>query len=266
MMKTALTIAGSDSSGGAGIQADLKTFSAFGVYGCSVLTAITAQNTTGVQAVEVLKVDFVEKQILSVIEDISINAVKTGMLAEPEIVTLIATLSKQGRLRNLVVDPVMISKSGHSLLSPQAVNAVKEKLIPAAYLVTPNLHEAAAITGLKVTNLKEMKIAAKKIVEMGAKNVILKGGHLEDTEATDILYDGASFEYFSSRRTDTKHTHGTGCTFSAAIAAGLAQGHSLSKALSKAKDFISSAISHSPGIGHGSGPVNHLVEQTSKWA
>jgi len=226
-MKKVLTIAGSDSGGGAGIQADLKTFSARGVYGMSVITALTAQNTIGVQGVYEILPSFVEKQIDSVMSDIGADAWKTGMLSDSEIIRVVADRAQKYNIKLLVIDPVMIAKSGDLLLNQKAIAALISDLIPLAFVITPNHHEAQTLTGLTIENLADAREAAKKIHNQGAKNVVIKGGHLPDIKnAIDLLYDGRNFIEFHAPRIKTKNTHGTGCTFASAIAAELAKGQS----------------------------------------
>jgi hydroxymethylpyrimidine/phosphomethylpyrimidine kinase len=249
----------SDSGGGAGIQADLKTFSALGVYGMSVLTSITAQNTLGVQGVQDLPPDFVGLQIDSVMQDIGADAVKTGMLSNTQIIKIVNKKIKEYQVKNLVIDPVMVAKGGDRLLREDAIEALKEDLIPLAMVVTPNLSEAEVLTGLKIKNIDDMKKAARKIYKLGPKNVLIKGGHLLSNQAVDLLYNGESFIEFSSERINTKNTHGTGCTLSSAIAAGLAQEREVEEAVEIAKRYITLAIKNSLAIGHGHGPLNHLV-------
>lgn len=259
-MRRALTIAGSDSGGGAGIQADLKTFTAFQVYGLSVLTAITAQNTLGVQGVETLPPDFVTLQIRSVLSDIGADAGKTGMLATNEIVAAVAEGVREFQLPNLVVDPVMVSATGHRLLDEDAVEAVKTLLFPLATVVTPNLDEATILWGEKVNDLNGMKEAAKAIKALGPRYVLVKGGHLSGPKILDVLYDGKRFEVWDTPKIPTEHTHGSGCTISAAIAAGLAKGHEVKEAVDTAQRYIHAAIRTAVKIGKGKGPVNHLVK------
>lgn len=257
-MRKALTIAGSDSGGGAGIQADLKTFAALGVYGTSALTAITAQNTVGVQGVHELPAEFVGLQIDSVASDIGVDAVKTGMLANAEIIAVVATKVKEHDLPNLVVDPVMVAKSGDPLLREDACDALISQLLPLAVVVTPNLHEARVLTGMAIEDIEDMKKAAGAIHGLGAKHVVVKGGHLPG-ESIDVLFDGQEFTMFRSPRIETRNTHGTGCTFASAIAAGLAKGQSVVEAVEEAKEFITMALRHSPDIGHGHGPTHHFA-------
>lgn len=256
----ALTIAGSDSSGGAGIQADLKTFSALGVYGASALTAVTAQNTLGVQGVEVLAAAFVLAQITSVLSDLDVRAIKTGMLATAEIVTLVAD-----RLRlvpiPVVVDPVMVATSGDSLLSLDAIVAVRTRLLPIAALVTPNLPEAARLLEVgEADDEAAMRGQAEALVGLGCRAVLLKGGHGTGAEAVDVLFDGHTMTRLARPRLQTRNTHGTGCTLSAAIAAGLAHGLPLAVAVAQAKDYLWSALAAADQltVGRGHGPVNHL--------
>ena len=256
-MRRALTIAGSDSGGGAGIQADLKTFTAFQVYGLSVLTAITAQNTLGV---ETLPPDFVTLQIRSVLSDIGADAGKTGMLATKEIVAAVAEGVREFQLPNLVVDPVMVSATGHRLLDEDAVEAVKTLLFPLATVVTPNLDEATILWGEKVKDLNGMKEAAKAIKALGPRYVLVKGGHLSGPKILDVLYDGKRFEVWDTPKIPTEHTHGSGCTISAAIAAGLAKGHKVKEAVDTAQRYIHAAIRTAVKIGKGKGPVNHLAK------
>jgi hydroxymethylpyrimidine/phosphomethylpyrimidine kinase len=262
-MKKVLTIAGSDSCGGAGIQADLKTFSAHGVYGMSVITAVTAQNTQGVLAVQDISKEMILKQIQAVFDDIEVDALKIGMVSQIETINAIAESLKRYQAKNVVLDPVMISKSGFNLLIPEAMEALIKKLIPLSTIVTPNIHEAVAITGIDVKDIEDMEKVAKLIFNMGPKNVLIKGGHLEE-DATDVLYDGNKITHFKSHRIDTKNTHGTGCTLSSAIASNLALGYDVVESVSKAKEYITMAISHSLEIGKGVGPTNHFYELYKK--
>lgn len=254
----ALTIAGSDSGGGAGIQADLKTFQELGVYGMSVLTALTAQNTQGVHGVYAIPPEFIAQQIDAVLTDIGCDAVKTGMLFDSNIIEMVAHKLKEHNVRNYVLDPVMIAKGGAPLLLQEAVEAVKEHLLPLATVVTPNLPEAEVLTGMKEIKTREqMEEAARMLHDWGAQNIVVKGGHSEEEVATDLLYDGREFIELSSVRFHTQHTHGTGCTFAAAIASGLASGKTVHTAVEQAKRFITAAIGNPLGIGHGHGPTNH---------
>lgn len=256
-MKKLLTIAGSDSCGGAGIQADLKTFSAHEVFGMSVITAVTAQNTEGVFAVQDISTDIIKKQIEVIFDDISVDAVKIGMVSKTETITTIAETLSKYKAENLVIDPVMVSKSGYHLLQPEAKEALIKNLIPMATVVTPNLPEAEVITEFKIDTIEDMKKAAKEINKMGPKYVLVKGGHLEG-EAIDILYDGKEFIYYNSPRINTKNTHGTGCTLSSAIASNLGKGLSITQSIENAKKYITTAIEKSFSIGKGVGPVHHF--------
>ncbi|HWR52302.1 MAG TPA: bifunctional hydroxymethylpyrimidine kinase/phosphomethylpyrimidine kinase [Bryobacteraceae bacterium] len=257
MIPVALTIAGSDPSGGAGIQADLKTFHQFRVYGEAVITLLTVQNTTRVDRVETLSPDLVIAQLLAVIEDIPPAAAKTGALGNQALVEAVAEEAARFAFP-LVVDPVMISKHGAALVSAEARRAIAERLIPRAYLVTPNLEEAEALTGTPVRTVADMRRAAEAIVTLGARAALVKGGHLAGIPI-DVLFDGSGWHEFSGDRIDTPNTHGTGCTYSAAIVAGLAHGLELRAAVAQAKRFIDEAIRTNPGLGHGSGPVNHFA-------
>ncbi len=259
-MKIALTIAGSDSGGGAGIQADLKTFLALGVYGMSALTSITAQNTLGVQGIYDLPPDFVGLQIDAVMQDLGADAVKVGMLSNVSIIKTVVEKVKQYKIKNLVVDPVMVAKSGDRLLKEEAVEALKKELIPLAKVVTPNLREAEVLTNLRIRDIEDMKEAARVIYKLGVENVLIKGGHLLSEEAVDLLFEGSHFKEFKTKRINTKNTHGTGCTFSSAIAAELAQGKEVEEAVDIAKQYITLAIQNSLDIGHGYGPLNHRVK------
>ncbi len=256
-MPVALTIAGSDSGGGAGIQADLKTFQRFGVYGTSAIALLTAQNTLGVRGVELVSPKLVAQQIAAVAEDFEVRAAKTGSLGSAEIIEVVAAACEEHAVPTLVVDPVMISKHGDPLLAPEAIDALKTHLLPRASLVTPNLHEATALLGRAVAGEAEMRDAARAVCDLGAGAALVKGGHLPGTEAVDLLYDGSEFVRLVAPRIETPHTHGTGCTYSAAITALLARGETLVDAVREAKNFISRAIASAPGIGHGCGPVNH---------
>ncbi len=253
----ALTIAGSDSGGGAGIQADLKTFHHFGVYGTSALTLITAQNTVGVWEVHLLRPELVAKQIEVVAEDFEVRAAKTGALGSEELIEAVAAGVEEHAITNLVVDPVMISKHGDSLLAKGAVAALRARLFPRAALVTPNLYEAAELLGRPVESEAQMQDAARAVYDLGAAAVLVKGGQLPGEEAIDLLYDGAAFVRLAAPRIDTPHTHGTGCTYSAAITALLASGETLVDAIRQSKDFMSRAIASAPRLGRGRDPVNH---------
>jgi hydroxymethylpyrimidine/phosphomethylpyrimidine kinase len=253
----ALTIAGSDSGGGAGIQADLKTFLALGVYGTNVLTAVTAQNTLGIQAVVELPIDFVAQQFDSVLSDIGTHAAKTGMLSSIPLVRIVSQKIQEYRIPQLVVDPVMVAKGGHPLLREEAQQVLVEALLPLALVVTPNLHEASLLAGMEVTNRTSMEEAARRIQSLGPRYVVVKGGHLEQEEACDILFDGHDFHSYSARKIDTICTHGAGCTFSAAITASLARGQTIAEAIETAKAFVTRTIAAGVPIGQGHAPLNH---------
>ncbi|MGM0839510.1 MAG: bifunctional hydroxymethylpyrimidine kinase/phosphomethylpyrimidine kinase [Bacillota bacterium] len=260
MIQKALTIAGSDCGGGAGIQADLKTFQELNVYGMSAITAVTAQNTRGVQGVYPLSAEAVIDQLTSIAEDLPPKAIKTGMLVNEDIISHVADFVRLHSWKNLVVDPVMIAKGGAALLEREAVNALINELIPLAFVVTPNIPEAETITGHEILTEADIKRAAKILFQMGAKHVVIKGGHqshAQSSQATDFLFDGKRFYEFSSPRVFTPHTHGTGCTFSAVITAQLAKGLTVNESVQTAKQFITAAISDSLGIGSEHGPTNH---------
>ncbi len=261
----AMTIAGSDSGGGAGIQADLKTFLALGVYGTSAITAITAQNTLGVRSVHEVPTEIIADQIDAVVEDIGVDAAKTGMLSSAEIIVTVADRIRHWRLERLVVDPVMVATSGDRLLREDAVQALIRELLPLALVLTPNLPEAEILVGRRLETDTEIRQAARDIVALGARSVIMKGGHRQG-DATDILFDGCEFHTFTSERIDTPNTHGTGCTLSAAIAAGLANGMDLVDAVGAAKRYVTGAIRHSRPLGGGHGPVAHdwLLSRTEE--
>jgi len=262
-MRIALTIAGSDSGGGAGIQADLKTFQRFGVFGTSAITAITAQNTRGVSRWEAVSPDLVRAQIDSVAEDLPPAALKSGMLANASVAAVVASAIREHLLPNYVLDPVMVATSGDLLLEPDAIEVIRRDLVPLAFLVTPNLHEAAILVGEAIDDEDAMARAGETIVnEMGAKAVLIKGGHLASGDrVVDVLYDG-NVRSFRSQRLDTTNTHGTGCTLSAAITAQLAKGESLHAAVRRAIDYVHNAIASAPGLGSGHGPLNHLAEDS----
>lgn len=255
MTPVALTIAGSDPSGGAGIQADLKTFHQFGVYGEAVITLITVQNTQSVRRVECLDADLVVQQIEAVIRDIPPQAAKLGALGDRSIVEAVARAANRFAFP-LVVDPVMISKHGAPLMAEDARRAMLELIVPVAFFLTPNLHEASALAGIPVLTVDDMKRAGEKLRRAGARNVLVKGGHLKG-DPVDVLITPEGQHEFSSERIGTPHTHGTGCTYSAAITAGLAKGESVVEAVRNGKDFIARAIRTNPALGHGAGPVNH---------
>jgi hydroxymethylpyrimidine/phosphomethylpyrimidine kinase len=257
-MKRALTVAGSDSGGGAGIQADLKTFGALGVFGTSAITAITAQNTIRVMRIQEIDPDVVAAQIDAVAQDIGFDAVKTGMLASTAIVEAVAAALQRHRAPNLVVDPVMVSKSGTRLLKEDAVATMKARLLPLAEIVTPNIPEAEVISGHTIADVEAMRDAAKRIFDLGPRRVVIKGGHAEGPNVVDLYYDGERFEEFKAERVVTRCTHGTGCTYSAAIAAYLAHGLPPLDAVARAKEFLIAALQTAPDIGKGIGPVNHF--------
>lgn len=262
-MKHALTIAGSDCSGGAGIQADMKAFIANGCYAMSVITAITAQNTQGVTAVQDVNPDIIEKQIDAIFDDISVDAVKIGMVSVPETISIIAKRLTHYKAKPIVLDPVMISKSGFDLLQPRAKEALKKELLPLATIITPNIPEAEELTGLKIETLNDMEKACRVLVDMGVKAVLLKGGHrIED--ATDIFFDGTTMKHLPAERIDTKNTHGTGCSLSSALAANLANGKALLEAVEGAKLYVYEGIKHAENLGHGWGPINHFYDFYNK--
>jgi hydroxymethylpyrimidine/phosphomethylpyrimidine kinase len=254
----ALTIAGSDSGGGAGIQADLKTFAAFGVYGASAITAVTAQNTVGVRAIHEVPPDMVAAQIDAVLEDIGADAAKTGMLSSAAIIEAVADRLRSHSFGPLVVDPVMVAKSGDALLRPEAIRALIELLLPLAAVVTPNAPEASVLSGVEVRDERSARKAARRIHALGPAIVIVKGGHLAGNRSDDLFFDGRSFDVLSGMRIDTPHTHGTGCTFSAAITACLARGMEPIAAAREARAFLQGAIEHAEPLGAGHGPVNHF--------
>jgi hydroxymethylpyrimidine/phosphomethylpyrimidine kinase len=257
----ALTIAGSDSGGGAGIQADLKTFAVLGVHGTSAITAITVQNTVGVTDVLELPARLIQEQISAVVEDIGVQAAKTGMLSSPEIIEVVAASITQYRLRNLVVDPVMVAKGGAKLLRDDAVDALRKLLLPLAAVVTPNLPEAEVLLGRRISSLPERHQAARELVALGARAAVVKGGHAE-RDVIDVYWDGSELVELSAERIATSNTHGSGCVFSAAIAAGLAMGKEPLTAVRDAKAFITQAIANSLDVGHGHGPVNPMFDVT----
>ncbi|WP_026882501.1 bifunctional hydroxymethylpyrimidine kinase/phosphomethylpyrimidine kinase [Clostridium akagii] len=261
-MKKVLTIAGSDSCGGAGVQADLKTMSAIGVYGMSVITAVTAQNTMGV--FDVLEIDksMVAKQIQCIFEDIEVDAVKIGMVSNAEIINTIGECLIKYKAKNIVIDPVMVSKSGYFLLKKEAINEMKN-LISMADVVTPNIPEAEVLSGIHITSEDDMKRSAEIIAKLGAKSVLVKGGH-RCNDANDISFNGKKFITLEGERVNTKNTHGTGCTLSSAIASFLAKGFSLDEALSLSKKYINEAIKNSFSIGKGVGPVGHFIDLYKK--
>jgi len=257
-LKRALTIAGSDSGGGAGIQADLKTFGALGVYGASAITAVTAQNTVRVSRIVEIDPAVVAEQIELVLEDIGADAVKTGMLASTPIIEAVAEVLGRRRVPNLVIDPVMVSKTNARLLKADAVDALKSRLLPLASIVTPNIPEAEVLSGLKVADAESMRAAARRIHELGPRRVVIKGGHSDGPYVVDLYFDGENFEELKAERVKTRATHGTGCTFSAAIAAYLAHGLPPLEAVARAKEYLTAALQADPGLGKGIGPVNHF--------
>ena len=258
VIRTALTIAGSDSGGGAGIQADLKTFAALGVYGTSAITAVTAQNTVGVMAAQALPADLVTAQIEAVASDIHVHATKTGMLASAAIVEAVAAAIKALNLPLVVVDPVMLAKSGDRLLDDDATMAMTKELLPLAFVVTPNIPEAAVLSGQSIASLDDAKSAAVRIHRFGPSAVVVKGGHAAGDELVDLLFDGRTFVEIRTPRIDTRNTHGTGCTFASAIAAYLALGDTLVDAVTRAQAYVAGAIRHGLAIGHGHGPLDHF--------
>ena len=256
----ALTIAGSDSGGGAGIQADLKTFSAYRVFGLSVITAVTAQNSVGVQGIENLAPAFVARQLRSVLEDFGVDAAKCGMLSVAPIIEAVAGVLAEHPIDKLVVDPVMVAKSGDSLLQPDAVEALIRHILPLALVVTPNLPEAEVLSGITVANREDMEEAARRIGKLGARHVLVKGGHLKG-DAVDILWNGREVTAFQVPRVESSNTHGTGCTFSAAIAAGLAKGRPLGEAVREAKAYVTKAIRDGFALGRGVGQLRHFLTE-----
>lgn len=257
-MRTALTIAGSDSGGGAGIQADLKTFAAHGVFGTSAVTAVTAQNTLGVTAWQAIPADLVIAQIDAVAGDLGADAVKTGMLATAAIVAAVAAAVDRLQLRNLVVDPVMIAKGGDRLLEERAIDALRAELLPRARIVTPNVPEAEVLSGIRIRSLDDMRDAAQRILALGPDVVLVKGGHLGGDDSIDIGCTAAEIFEIRGRRSASRNTHGTGCTLAAAIAAHLARGLGYREAIERAREYLTGAIQHAPGLGHGHGPLNHF--------
>jgi hydroxymethylpyrimidine/phosphomethylpyrimidine kinase len=256
-IEKALTIAGSDSGGGAGIQADLKTFQELGVYGMSAITAITAQNTLGVQGVHPIPVEMIIKQLQSIALDLQPQALKTGMLFSSELIEAVAGAIESYQWGKIVVDPVMVAKGGATLLQQEAIISIKRTLLPQATIATPNIPEAEVLTDMKIHTIEDRKEAAKILVDMGVSHVVIKGGHGAEEMAVDLYYDGEQFEQLCTPRIQTKNTHGTGCTFSAAITAHLAKGDDVFEAVQKAKEFIHLAIKHDLEIGSGHGPTNH---------
>lgn len=259
-----LTIAGSDSGGGAGIQADLKTFSALGAFGMSAIAALTAQNTLAVTAIHPVPPDFLQKQIEAVLDDIGVDAVKIGMLATPDLIAVVAETLARYDVKNIVLDPVMVAKSGDRLLQENAIDALRERLFPLASVITPNLSEASVLLGRRILMESEMERAAKDLQALGAKNVLLKGGHLIGERSSDVLLlENGKALWFEAERIETANTHGTGCTYSSAIATFLGKGYSLENAVASAKRYITDAIRFGARykLGHGHGPVHHFFKQ-----
>ncbi len=260
-MRHALTIAGSDCSGGAGIQADLKTFAAHGVYGMSAVVSVVAENTCRVLDIQDITPDMIEKQITAVFEDMEVHAVKVGMLSSGDSMRAVAKMLRQYRPKYVVVDPVMVAKGGCALMQKEALSALIAEILPLAYVVTPNIPEAETITGMHIRTQDDRRQAAAVMHRMGAANVLIKGGHLDkEADAEDLLYDGGAFLTFTAKRIPTKNTHGTGCTFSSAIAANLALGHALPEAVANAKQYVTMAIAHGLDIGKGHGPTHHFYD------
>ena len=257
-MRTALTIAGSDSGGGAGIQADLKTFAAHGVFGTSALTAVTAQNTRGVTAWEPVSTGLVVAQIEAVASDLGTDAVKTGMLANTAIVEAVADAVRRLALPHLVVDPVMIAKGGDRLLEEAAIDAIRRLLLPLAHVVTPNIPEAEELARMRIESREDMRVAGQRILELGPRVVLVKGGHGEGAESVDVACSAGGVVEYRGERFQTVHTHGTGCTLASAIAANLALGHEAADAIGRARTYVEGAIRHAPGLGRGHGPLAHF--------
>lgn len=258
MKKTVLTIAGSDSSGGAGIQGDIKSMSANGVFAMSVLTSITAQNTTGVTAVFPLPTSIIEAQLDAVFQDIPVACVKTGMLANSDIVSLVSRKLREYAPMHLIVDPVMVAKGGQRLLESDAIHVMKQEFLPQATLITPNIFEAEELSGITIQTLADARNAAKIIHQMGCSHVLIKGGHLAERPGTDLLFDGRFFRVYSGEYLNSLHTHGTGCTFASAIAAHVAKGVALPDAIDAAKRYTTEAIRHGLALGRGQGPTDHF--------
>jgi len=258
MKKPVLTIAGSDPSGGAGIQADLKALSANGVFGMSVLTSITAQNTCGVSSVFHLPSDIIEAQLDAIFSDIPVTTIKTGMLATLEIISTVSKSLAAQNIEHLVVDPVMVAKGGHVLLEEKAISSFKSEICPQAFLITPNIYEAEILSGITITTLADVRAAAKIIHQLGCRHVLIKGGHLQEQPGTDLLYDGRFFRMYKGEYIQTQNTHGTGCTLASAIAAHLAKGKPIADAIEAAKAYTTEAIRHGFTLGKGHGPTDHF--------
>ncbi|MFZ5924325.1 MAG: bifunctional hydroxymethylpyrimidine kinase/phosphomethylpyrimidine kinase [Bacillota bacterium] len=267
-LRRTMTVAGSDSGGGAGVQADLKTFMAFGVYGTSAITAVTAQNTVGVTSIHMIPPEMVAAQIDAILTDIGTDAVKIGMLGTPEVVSVVAERLRHYGVRNLVVDPVMVSSSGHRLLSKDGQRALMQELLPLALVVTPNLQEAEVLAGRSIESAGDLQYAARKILDLGPRWVLMKGGHRafdpSGNEAVDILTDGRATIEFRAKRINTQNTHGTGCTLSAAIAAGLSRGLAVVDTVRLAKEYLTGALRTAHPLGRGHGPVNHRYQVEAK--
>ena len=261
-MRTALTIAGSDSGAGAGIQADLKTFAAHGVYGSTAITAVTAQNTLGVTTFEAMPPDLIRQQIEAVALDIGADAAKTGMLPSAIVVETVARAIADFDIPFVVVDPVMLAKSGDGLTDAAAVEAMKASLLPRAFVVTPNIPEAERLSGITISSDEDRKEAARRILALGPSLVVIKGGHFSTPDIVDLLYDGREFTDFRHERIPGRHTHGTGCTFAAALTAHLASGRTVREAIPLIQEYIAGAIRHAPEIGEGSGPMNHFWKRS----
>lgn len=258
-MKKVLSIAGSDCSGGAGIQADLKTFSAHGVYGMSVIVSVVAENTSRVIDIYDVTPDMIKKQIDAIFEDIEVDALKVGMLSQPDCMIAVAEKLNEYKPKNIVIDPVMYAKNGCPLMNPNSIDLLIKEILPLAYVLTPNIPEAEKISNFKIKSIDDMKNSAIIINKLGVNNVLVKGGH-SSGDAVDVLYDGKKFYYFSAERIDTKNTHGTGCTYSSAIASNLALGFCLEDAIKNSKEYVTTAIKHSLQIGKGHGPTHHFYE------
>jgi hydroxymethylpyrimidine/phosphomethylpyrimidine kinase len=258
MKPPVLTIAGSDCSGGAGIQADLKALSANSVFGMSVITSITAQNTCGVSSVFHLPSSIIDAQLDAIFSDIPVKTIKTGMLATPDIISIVSKKLALQNIEHLVVDPVMIAKGGHALLEEDAISTLKSQLCPQAFLITPNIYEAQILSDMTINSIADARTAAKIIHQLGCRHVLIKGGHLQEQPGTDLLYDGRFFRMYKGEYIQTQNTHGTGCTLASAIAAHLAKGKSIADAIEAAKTYTTEAIRHSFTLGKGHGPTDHF--------